>query len=352
MDVKEPYKPVFRVLANSQDITDTIAKYFKSMSFTDSVGITSDMLEIVLADTDWDKPLAIPPKGSQLEILLGYGSELTNMGMFVRDEVEIAGWPGEMIIRARAAIYDATPQGKTDLQSQKTRSWPKGTKLADMAAKIASEHGMKPLVADKLRAIVLPHMSQSEESDLNFLIRILTKYDAVVKPQAGFLILAKRGEAKSVSGVTLPGVTITPDMCSRFRYVEAARETAGTVVAYWHATKQSRRYPIKVGKGEPVRRLKMYYPTEEMALAAARAELSRRERHQTTVSLACVGDTDIQAEGNVSLEKWRPGVDGEWIVTRVVHTVDSQRGYQCDVELELPNEAGTPEVSLEDDGEG
>jgi phage protein D len=350
VDVKNAFAPTFRIEANDTDITATIAKYFSSLTLTDTTGTTSDVLEITLADTDPLNPIEIPPKGAELRLFLGYGSELADMGMYVRDEVELAGWPGEMVIRARAAIYDKTPAGKTDMQTQKTRSWPKGTKLGDMAAKVAKDHNMTAVVSPVLAKIVLPHISQSDESDINLLVRIAKKYDAVAKPAGGKIILAKRGESKSASGQDIPSVTITPDMGGRYRYVESARETAGTVVAYWHAVKQAKRHEIKVGTGEPVKRLKMYYPTSEMALAAARAELDKRERGQETISLDCVGNTDIQAEATIVMSGWRPGLNGDWIATHVVHTVTSS-GYTCSVELEKPNADGTPNASDTADNE-
>jgi phage protein D len=351
MDLEQKYKPTFRIVANSSDVTSTIEKYFMSLSLTDGTGTTSDTLEITLADTDPENPLEIPPKGSELELFLGYGAAVVSMGMFVRDEVELGGWPGEMVIRARAAVYDKTPKGKTNLQSQKTRSWPKGTKLGAMVKKIASEHGMESVVSAKLASIVLPHISQSDESDINLLIRIAKKYDAVAKPAGGKLILAKRGESKTASGGELPVVTVTPDQCGRYRYVESARETAGTVVAYYHATKQAKRHEVKIGTGEPVKRLKMYYPTQEMALAAARSELDKRERGQETIAFSCVGDTSIQAEAKLTMKDFRPGIAGDWVITRVIHTLGTG-GYQCDVEAEKPNDAATPNATdtAEDEG--
>ncbi|WP_210324886.1 phage late control D family protein [Microvirga alba] len=336
----ENIKPEYRVLANQADITAMVAERLVSMRFTDEAGLESDILEIVLADHDPMAPIQVPPTGAELELFLGYDGLAQRMGLFVCDEVEIAGWPGEMTIRARAAPFDQSKGGKSHLQTQKTRSWPKDTKLGDMAKKIAKEHGMEAAVAKSLASIKLPHIDQADESDLHFLARVAKKYDAIVKPAGGKLVLAKKGETKSVSGEQLPTVTLAPGEVSRFRVVQSKRETAGMVVAYWHATKQAKRHEVKVGQGEPVTRLKMYYPTKEMALAAARSELDRRERRKVTASLQLPGRTDLVAEGKVILAGFRDGVDGEWIATRVEHGLDGN-GYSCNIELEKPNSDGT-----------
>ena len=329
-------RPEFRLLANQADITATIQDRLVSLRFTDAAGLESDVLEIVLADHDPLQPIQMPPTGAELELFLGYDGLAQRMGLFVCDEVELAGWPGEMTIRARAAPFDTSKGGKQNLQTQKTRSWPKGTKLGDMAKKIAKEHGMEAAVAKSLASIALPHIDQADESDLHFLGRVAKKYDAVVKPAGGKLVLAKKGETKSVSGEQLPAVALVPTDVSRFRVVMSKRETAGMVVAYWHAVKQAKRNEVKVGQGEPVSRLKMYYPTKEMALAAARSELQRRERGMVTVSLTMPGRTDLVAEAPLTLAGFRDGVNGEWVITRVEHSLDSG-GYSCTVEAETPN---------------
>jgi phage protein D len=339
-------KPTYTVIANSADVTAAIATRLISLSLTDAVGIESDLLEITLADNDPLVPIAEPEDGAELQVSLGYDGINTPMGLFVVDEIEFAGWPGEMVIRARAAPYDKSKGGKSNLQTQKSRSWAKGTKLGDMVAKIAKEHGLAPVVAAKLKSITLPHIAQADESDINLLIRIAKKYDAIVKPAAGKLVLAKRGESKSASGEALPPVFIDATDCASWRRTASKRETAGMVVAYWHAIESAKRNEVKVGTGEPVRRLKQYYPTQEMALAAARADLDRRKRGKVTMALTVVGSPTIAAEAPLTLAGFRPNVDGDWLISRVSHTYSTDGGYSCSIEAEEPNGDSDDKVEI------
>jgi phage protein D len=340
-------RPSYQVLANGSNITTLVQSRLISLTLTDEAGIESDMLEIVMADTDPANHVLVPPTGAELELFLGYDDINQRMGLFVCDEVELAGWPGEITIRARAAVYDQSKGGKSDLQTQKNRSWPAGTTLGDMAKKIASEHGLEPAVAESLASIKLPHIDQSDESDINLLTRTARKYDAVVKPANGKLVLAKLGESKSVSGKQLAAVTVEPADCKNWRMTLSKRESAGQVVAYWHAVKSAKRNEVKVGKGEPVRRLKQYYPTEEMALSAARADLQRRERGKYTLAMSLVGSTTVIAEAPLSVAGFRPDVTGEWLIRRAVHRIDGGGGYSCDIEAEKPNSSETPDVEID-----
>lgn len=332
-------RPDYRIVANDIDITATVRDRLMSLRYTDEAGMQSDVLEITLADHLPDAPIRMPPTGAELALAIGYDGQLQHVGMFVVDELEMAGWPGEMTIRAHAAVQDKTPKGKASLRTQKSREWKKDTTLGDIVKKVAGEHGLQPVVGSGLASIKLPHTIQADESDLHFLVRMARKYDAVVKPADGKLVLAKKGETKSASGQDMPTITLRPQDCSKFRVSISKRETAGQVVAYWHAVKQAKRHEVKVGSGEPVKRLKMYYPTAEMALAAARSELDKRERAKATVSITLPGRTDLLAEGKLVLAGFREGVDGEWSITKVEHCFN-ESGYVTTVEGEKPNEGG------------
>ncbi|QOE32758.1 baseplate hub protein [Achromobacter phage Mano] len=344
--VIQPIAPAYRILANQADITAAVLDRFVSLRLTDETGLESDMFEMTLADHDPQRPIAMPDTGAELEVFLGYDSLVQRMGLFVCDEVELSGWPAQMTIRGRAAPYDASKGGKSDLQTQKSRSWKTGTKLGDMVAKIAKEHGMEPAVGESLRGVVLSHWDQTAESDLSFLLRVGKRYDAIVKAADGKLVMTKRGESKTADGQDLPTVTITPQQVGSYRLTLARKESPGTVVAFWHTTKQSRRIEIRVGEGEPVRQLRHYYPTEESAKTAAQAELDKRARGEHKVTLTMVGDPTLCAEARLVLAGFRDGLAGEWLITRVEHSVDPATGYQCTVEAEKPN------ASADDDGGG
>lgn len=329
--------PAFRITANDSDVTSAILSRFKWLRITDESGLQSDLLEIGLADHDPTQPIKIPPTGAELRVWLGYdGKPTTDKGLFVCDEIELQGPPDEMVLRARAATYDQTPKGKTDLQTQKVRDWPNGTKLGAMVTKIAKEHGMQAVVAASLASITLPHLAQTDESDLSFLVRVLRNYDTLVKPQAGKLIVAKRGDAKDAGGNDMPPIVVNRLQTSHHNMTKARREKPGTVVAYWHATKTAKRVEVNVGEGDPVTRIRHYFPTQAAAQQAAQAALDKRVRGEHKLRFSMVGDPALTAERPLTVTGFRDGINGDWIIKRVEHHIDSS-GYRCEVEAEKPN---------------
>lgn len=329
--------PVFRVEANDQDVTAKMRTRLKALRMTDETGHVADTVEFSMADHDRANPLLVPARGAELKMSLGYDDNAVYKGLFICDEVELSGWPGEMVIRARAAPYDKTPAGKASMQSQKTRSWPKGTTLGAMVNRIAGEHGLKPAISSELAAIKLPHTDQSHESDMNLLLRMAKRYDAIVKPTAGTLVFVRRGDAKSYSGAMLPRVTLTPKDGSDYRVVISARIEAASVVAYYRDLAAASRREVCVGSGEPVIRLRMSYADRVSAEEAAKAEYRKRQRGTRTMTYTFPGRPEVGAECIAVMQGFRPDVDGEWLVKRCEHYI-GPGGYRTSIDAELAND--------------
>lgn len=335
-------KPIFKVLANDADITAKIRERFKSLRLVDETGTVSDTVEIALTDHDPADRVALPSTGAELKVSIGYETQndmtLRYMGLFVVDEIEQSGYPCEVVIRARAAPYETSKGGKRDLQTQKTRSWPKGTTLGAMVKRIAGEHRLTPAISPGLASIALPHTDQSHESDMSLLLRLAKRYDAMAKPAGGFLVFAKRGDAKSASGKPLPGVTLTPKDGSGYRVVITSRDSAGTVVAYYRDTRKAQRREVTVGGGDPVFRLRMAYADRVSAENAARATQRARARAERRLTYQLPGRPEVVAEAIATMQGFRDGVDGDWLIKRAEHYI-GPNGYQTRIECEQPNSA-------------
>jgi len=343
--------PSFKIIANDVDVTSAIKQYLSEFEYTDSTGDESDTLSITLASPDPSNPVRKPATGAQIEFFLGYDGSATRMGLFIYDEVSISGYPEKIKLTCRAAAYAATPKGMIEFQTQKTRTWKAGTVLGAMVTQMAKEHGMTAAVSASLAKIVLPHKNQDSESDINFLLRMAKLYDAVTKPAGGILVFAKRGEAKTLSGVQLPTATIDRSMIKNYDYDENTRDTAGTAVAYYHVAKNAKRTEVKVGTGEPVRRIRYWFSLASEALAAAQAVLARANRRKATIEINLQGYPDLMAEQPLVLTGFHPDIPANWIITRVRHVVSKQGAYTSEVSAELPNDPSADQFEVVTDAD-
>ena len=327
------WKPAFDVIVNGTNVTSIFASRLSSITLTDEAGVQSDTVEIVLTDHLPYAKLEIPPNGAEIEVSLGYTFQRKYMGLFIADSIEVGGPPDLMRISGVASVNGTTSGGKTALTEQKNRSWPEGTTVSGLVSTIAGEHGLKPAVSESLASMTLPHLDQTDESDMSLLTRVALDLDAIAKPGGGYLGMFLRGESKTASGQDMPKLSLVRSQVSRWSYRQSLRDPAGKVVAVWRDHDAAADVEVMAGDGEPVRRLKRRFPAQDAAQRAADAEYNRSQRGGATVSVTLPGDPDLVAEARLVLAGFRDGVDGEWLIARVTHTIDSG-GYRCDVEAE------------------
>jgi phage protein D len=321
-------RPSFRILADQQDITDTIRDRLLSLRITDEAGNQPDTVELQLDDRD--AQIQWPSHGAELEISLGTAqNQLTRMGLYIIDDIEHSGPPNTITIRGKAADMLAS------IKAPKTRSWD-GITLGALVQTIAGEHGLSAKISEQLALIAIEHIDQSNESDLHLLTRLARQHGAVSKPVAGFLVFVFKGEAKSATGQQLPLVEIPKHQISRHRMTQAERGKYQSVKAYWHDNDTAEKQSVLVGDGDPVFAIRHTYNDAQEATRAASAKLQSLLRGTATLSLTLLGRPELQAEGKLRIAGIRDPVDGEWVINRVEHQLDSS-GLQTRCDAEVPN---------------
>jgi len=320
--------PDFQILANSQDITALIRDRLISIRVTDEAGFKSDNIEITLDNRDGK--IAAPKSGAELDVRLGYKETgLVSLGTYTVDEIGIEIAPARLIIPAKAANM------KQSLKAPKSRAWHDKT-IADMLGTIASEHGLQPKAAESLADIHYPHIDQTEESDLHFLTRLAKQHDAVAKPVMNRLIFVPKGEAKSASGVKLPVIPIAITDLSSGSYRSADRGKYKSVKAFWNDKAGAKKVYEQVGSDEPTFTLRQPFANAEEAQTAAQSKLDAFNRGTATFRFSTYkGRPEIRAEGKINVQIGNDTIDGEWIVTRIIHSF-RESGFTSQVEAELP----------------
>ncbi len=314
-----PWDIEWTLLANDVDITEAIRDRLASLTISDSAGMESDTLDVAISDHS--PGVKLPPMGTELVCTL----DNVRMGLFVVDEISLSGPPPLIKLKAKAASFEASHGGLSQLQTQKTRSW-EDMALKAMVDTIASEHGLKGAVSEKLAGMVVAHCEQVNESDIAFLTRIAYRYDATAKPVEGRLVIVPKGIGCSVSGQSLPITTIRPNQVTRWQVNIKKREVLSSVVAVYRDVNTGEDIEVRIGAGEPVRRLMHIFPDEATARQYAEGERKAGKREGAQLSLSMYGDPRLKAEGLVSLSGFRSGTEGIWTIETARHSLSSQ-GY-------------------------
>ncbi len=312
--------PDFDIIAEGNPIIETLKNSLISLRVTDESGTTSDEAEIHI---DYGNS-ALELKG-ELKIFLGYKETgLLPVGDYKASEITIQSPPQTLRIRCHATNFNKSLKEKT------SREW-KDITLGDLVREIAQKHGYNSKVAEKFENVLIPHKSQTDESDINFLKELGRKYDALVKPVGGCIIFIPRGEGKSVTGKVFGTIVLTPQEVINWKVNFNVRNKYGSVIAKWHSYEKGKTTEEKVGNEEPSYSLQTPYSTQESAISAATAKLRQLKRSTSILHVTVPGNPALFAEAKVSLSGFCHEVEGEWVINRAEHILNS-KGYQTIIE--------------------
>lgn len=316
--------PSFRIVADGTDITERIRDRLVSLRITDQAGQQSDSLEITVDDRD--RRMEVPRYGGWLRVWLGYsagGQKPAYMGAYAVDDVDLSMGPRSMVIRATAA------QTAPDLvKESRTQSWDRTT-LGQIAQTIGSRNGLQVVVKGGLGSLQVQHEDQTNETDQGFLTRLAERYGAVIKPADGKLVVVPRGQPGTAGGVTIRLEEVTS--C---RATLKGRGAYGGVKARWIDRTTNTEKVVTAGDSSgrlPVFEERQLHKTQAEATKAAAARLQSFRSGEVRVSLQMQGRPDVNAEGSITLQGFRPEVDGTWQAKSITHEL-AGGGYTTSVE--------------------
>lgn len=321
-------KPVFKVTVNGSDITQIIADRLVQLAVTDEAGVKSDRVEIRLDDRE--QRLSIPPTRATVQVQIGYeGGTLVDKGTFVIEDIELVGPDRTMTLRGTAVGASRGAGASREV------SWHETT-LGKIAESIAKRHGWKLSISKELEGIKIDHVDQ-RENDLQFLSRLAAENDAVAKVASGRLIINPHATGKRVSGGDIPMVSIEAGETTDWSMTLVERGNYAGVKATYNDLRTGKRGEIVAGEDTTnTTTLPHTYKSKEAATRASKSRSNALKRHRSTFSIYNMpGDPSLRAEVKLNASGFRKGVDGEWLVTRVVHRLTNS-GYTCAVDCETP----------------
>ncbi|VTP60526.1 Phage protein D [Serratia rubidaea] len=165
--------PDFIITLDDKDITASIAPRLISLKLKDVSGFAADSLSIILDDSDGQ--LIMPRRGALLTLYIGWqGSALFGHGSFVIDTITHTGAPDQLTISANSADF------RRSLNQLRSQSY-SDIALGDIIKQISERNQLRaPNVDTGLSEITIPHIDQTNESDLQFLVRLATLNGAKV----------------------------------------------------------------------------------------------------------------------------------------------------------------------------
>lgn len=314
-------------------VSHELQKRLEACVVTDSMGSASDtaVVTVGMEPNDAGVVPALPPKGAVLSISMGYETPVL-MGRFVVDAHEVTGPPDKVAIHCNAANV-ARALGVT-----KTKAWGDVT-LADVVTTLANDMGLRPALTPDFATHAYQGLNQTGEGSLSFLNRLASDLGGQAKVVAGHLVVAYPGEGRSISGRELPVVPVrATDLLKDepYRYLDASRTKQAGVRARWWSAEAAAEQLVEVGEAPFSELRNRKFTNEADALAAAKAELDRRNRGASTFDFSVAGDPNLLAEVRVAMTDMGVAeINRSWSVKTAVHSADDA-GYKTSVACEVP----------------
>ncbi len=306
--------PIFKVEANGTDVTAQLQNDLSYISFSDEDGNQSDEITLKVAGN-----FARPKYHDEIKLWLGYEKVgLFYCGVFKVQSTERDKY--SLSICATGADFSSALKQKRDTSYEKVS-------LKDVARIVANRHELK--LKSDFEDMLMPHLSQTNESDLHMMKRLAKDYNALFSIKNGTLVFLKRIKENMASD-KLPVFEIDASECDSYSIKHSDKTIYGACEASWHDTKENKTLSITVGNGTPVLKLKGNFKTPAEAKAKAEAKLQSANRGSKSGSLSMYGK-EIYA--GCMLQLTGAGEDdGEYSIKSVNHTFDS--GWQMSIEIE------------------
>ncbi|AOE64214.1 contractile injection system protein, VgrG/Pvc8 family [Pseudomonas corrugata] len=306
-----------------------------SWTHVDAAGIESDQLTLVISLEGLE---GLPSLGGKIGLRVGYlESGLVDKGEFVITRRTPTLFPLRLTLVAMAAPFSAADQ--TGFKQRRSVSHGPTT-LGALFRELTARHGFSPRVAPELSLIKIGHIDQSNETDMGFLTRLAHRHDAVAKPINEWYVLARRGQAKSLSGKVLPQIKLSVTTNNRpgdQAFISAVLdETArakyqGCKTRWWDAA--AGKVQVEESGIAPFKILRQHFQSAEDARAAGEGEVRRLMREALKVAIECPGNPGLSAEGIVLLDPtWPDFMRGRWSIDKVTATGDREKSYRCKID--------------------
>ncbi|MBH1930150.1 contractile injection system protein, VgrG/Pvc8 family [Serratia rubidaea] len=353
--------PDFIITLDDKDITASIAPRLISLSLKDVSGFAADSLSITLDDSDGQ--LIMPRRGALLTLYIGWqGSALFGHGSFVIDTITHTGAPDQLTISANSADF------RRSLNQLRSQSY-SDIALGDIIKQISERNQLRaPNVDTGLSEITIPHIDQTNESDLQFLVRLATLNGAKVslrfqrisffKPGVGGVsngeplqvqVLTRNdgdshhfniADKKAYSGVSAVWLnTDKPNEANKKIRIDrqlpgGSKNTAGSPPAKPGAQTSPNNYLL--GAGDNIFNIPKVFRDKNAAMRGAEAVFKRIQQGlaKFTINLA-IGRPDLVPDTPIIVRGFKSQIDSQrWVISTITHNLSSN-GYTCTLDLQV-----------------
>ena len=310
--------PIFTLIANGTDVTSKINLDASKITFEDEAGTVADEIRLVV-EGEFKKP----KYEDELKLYIGTKEKGQFFcGVFkVQTSTYKRGAQNCMEITATAVDFSKS------LKVKRNRSYENVSvkKIVDLIAKRSECE-----VSSDFDDVYVIHEEQTNESDLHFLKRLATSYNALFSLKNNRLVFKKKIKDGKKSDA-LPRFSLELNNQTSVSIENTNKTLYNSCKAIWRDTKDNQQKSVTVGSEQPVKIIKDSFESMADAKTKAQAALDKANAGTKAGDISCSGFI-IYAGGVLNLSGTYED-DGEYEIVSVSHSLDNN-GWNMQIKIE------------------
>lgn len=327
------WKVDWRVTIDGRDVSSNMRPFLTSITVSDRDGVASDSCNLAFDDTGGQ--CLLPSPGAKVQV-------------FLQDVMVFEGvadtTPWEMT-RGGGRILNVNAKGvDTRGKAKERQAWHlDDSTLEDALTKAGKKAGVSSVKVDPaFAAMKRPYWSPDGASFLGWGQKLAKEMGATFKIRGDKAVFAKRGAGASAGGEAMPSVTgsIPGNVISVSIDPSKGRRQYAKADVRWFdrasATFKSKEVEITAKNVDVTNFSHETAADEDVADANANGRKSDAEREAGSGSVELELAVEAQAEGTFILTGARPGIDGSYRISGVMHKATRSGGATTSLELKQP----------------
>jgi phage protein D len=263
------------------------------------------------------------------------------IGIYEYQSASLSGSPEdgeEMQITARAADFIDKAKGGDRRHYDEEGGFGTAGAIFD---DLASEMGVAAVIPPELREIKIPYRLRWNQSAIDFATDLADEIGAITKPQAGRLVIRKRGAGASASGLSLPPVTVHKHPSYAYEFTIEPRPDFKEIETPWFDPSRGITRLEKAERGKAASLTVFMHPfaSETEAKVGSKAVSQQLSRNTGSGFLEMPGNAAVTAGSPIIPVGYGAAVSAiDWEAASVEHEFTPDPGWTTRVDLQAKEE--------------
>ncbi len=313
---------------NKKTLTNQIAPYVSSVTYTDHEEEATDEIQLQLDNTtgiwlnDW-----YPTEGDTLQLYIGYQDKQIDSGLFEVDDIALSGPPDQITVKAISAGISKA------LRTRNNKAFEEQS-LRQIALFFCHKHGFTLIDgSNKLSQIWLDRKTQENKTDLAFLSDLAKEYGFMFTVKGLKMVFISYYDLENVASVT----EIDKTQISSYDLNEKTYDTYASGQIKQRNRKKGKLIVCNVDNMLTTAKSDkaiFYGSVASTAQAEAKVKggLWGKNKYKQSGNIVIPGEPLMVAGNNFDLTGFG-AASGKYHIPTSIHTIDAAGGYTTSLEI-------------------